>query len=1166
MSFDAPSDMGGYGSVTACANLLSIDLSPATICQWNSDAKTLQVLPSASDMRFNIGSYVFIKGNNLRARCPITVSTAECSLWPPSATQQCKILAPNTDTIPVVSISAPSSVGPCDDFLVDLSASTGFGGRDWTSFVVSVNSTQGVNTSDIVQFFSTLYNVNKPAVLLPKQLLQSGANYVMTFTLCNYMGGCASGKHTLAVFATAIPVVAISGSYLRTMRSGEVLILYADEIQSTCQQDVNTYTWAVYNGNILASSMQNVVSVAALKSVFTLNPFSLQPDKSYTVVLTSTFISTGVFSTASVVIKVQSSNIVAVLSKGSWQSVRYGDSLVLDASRSYDPDLPGPIVASASLRFEWACNLLEFNMNMGFVPTPGCGFAVSNLTANALTLFASSEIFIGRDSLVSVKVTDGKGRSDSVAATVSMLSALSPKLSLSIAKSKIRQEDKLIVFVSVESEVSSQATWLVSDRSLTLSSVALTPISTLLAPGISTFNLVVRGGSLSAGSLYTFTLVVGSSRSSIDVHVVMTPRGGSLLINPAQGKPLVDTFEMASLKWISDEMPLSYVFGYVDPRDRKSFVVLRSRSEKSLSRSALPSGIPSSSYNVTCTVKVFNALDASTSKQTNVRVRQVSVSAIEINVFVALQLKGPFANDKAHFDATRQIASVTASTLNGVNCSLAPECAVLFREECHLVSHTCGSCLFGYIGTDGHENTRCQSKANNAVKCTADCYTAKSCLLGCSDRGVCIFRRKTSGRVIPTCFSNDMLCEATCVCDEGYFGAGCVLSTADVKFAQATRSLLIDTVKNTTHFQSKTEENVISLVALLVLLSESVEELGSTTCNVLESMSAKIIEDSLSLSLAYEEVKSFPAVLASCLQVYEREGDLEGVANIASLLVQMSGVMKASLVEGQAPSSSMHPGFRIAASSRQNNAATISLYTLRTESETFVGVNASAVVVEPDVNASRSNALYVAIIETQSRFYPNSSNFTSNVLKVLVSTTASSTPNNYDERTTINFVIQNQEYQELSVNFGNETASIVCEEGSLKWINHTCASGHDITHKCQKKRESFTVKCLGLVRRLSCSVLGSDMQLAGAEGSSQCRTTGYTATSVTCECKIANANVRRRLMDTQDTVEKTEEIEVVAMAIFVIASVEDTLQQSSSLSISDLRGSLLVIYMFGALW
>jgi hypothetical protein len=97
--------------------------------------------------------------------------------------------APAVMKAPVVMMSIASAIGPRNDLVVDLSSSTGSGGRAWESlsFVVF-----GSNVSLLQDYLSSMTLEPSPSLvrlhfLIPHQLLNSGYGYSLNVRSRNFL-------------------------------------------------------------------------------------------------------------------------------------------------------------------------------------------------------------------------------------------------------------------------------------------------------------------------------------------------------------------------------------------------------------------------------------------------------------------------------------------------------------------------------------------------------------------------------------------------------------------------------------------------------------------------------------------------------------------------------------------------------------------------------------------------------------------------------------------------------------------------------------------------------------------------------------------------------------------------------------------------------------------
>jgi hypothetical protein len=133
-------------------------------------------------------------------------------------------------------------------------------------------------------------------------------------------------------------------------------------------------------------------------------------------------------------------------------------------------------------------------------------------------------------------------------------------------------------------------------------------------------------------------------------------------------------------------------------------------------------------------------------------------------------------------------------------------------------------------------------------------------------------------------------------------------------------------------------------------------------------------------------------------------------------------------------------------------------------------------------------------------------------------------------------------------------------------VKTTCPSGFDVVHNCTGIKTRITSQCPNILQVPTCEVIGTGA--TSTEHSSTCKMTAFTPTNTTCLCRMMSVYGGRRLAagDAAMVIQKTEEVEVVAMTVFVAEEFASTLAQSSSIAEDGLKQSLAVFFLFGALW
>jgi hypothetical protein len=272
---------------------------------------------------------------------------------------------------------------------------------------------------------------------------------------------------------------------------------------------------------------------------FLIDLFSLSVGHTYVVELVVTYAVSGASSSSSVEIIVSSSDVVVVLSTGSEISLRVGDELTIDGSKSYDEDVESVTGQEAGLLFSWSCELiypLKYAEPCGLKLPPDVTTEQLSLVAPAF--LPDTEKTISRISLSVRRTASEINESSSVKSVlISVLPSLSPFIFAS-CKSQIIAQETLFISAYVELSAVEIGEWKVDDGSLNLTDIALTPTKYRLSEGENFYNLVISRSSLQSGCKYKFLLTVGLAKASVEVYVVEAPHAGALDVILADDKEI----------------------------------------------------------------------------------------------------------------------------------------------------------------------------------------------------------------------------------------------------------------------------------------------------------------------------------------------------------------------------------------------------------------------------------------------------------------------------------------------------------------------------------------------------------------------------------------------------------------------------------------------------
>lgn len=249
-------------------------------------------------------------------------------------------------------------------------------------------------------------------------------------------------------------------------------------------------------------------------------------------------------------------------------------TIVFDASKSYDPDRSGPS-RFEGLIYSWVC-VVEDTSPRPCLTTMNETFGGRRLY---LTTPLSTEADVNKTYILTFHIRDNATtRSPSTASTRIRLSSKRslPIISLDTQPSTYRnfkasQGVTIKTTVSVLSSLAPQlAFWsLVSLQSPMLTEVIPRATPLLIAPGQqSVVTLTLPVSYLVDAARYTFRLTCGAARMEVEVQTNLPPYGGGLLIKPEEGWMLRTKFILSAYGWKDHEvdetslLPLQYRFYY----------------------------------------------------------------------------------------------------------------------------------------------------------------------------------------------------------------------------------------------------------------------------------------------------------------------------------------------------------------------------------------------------------------------------------------------------------------------------------------------------------------------------------------------------------------------------------------------------------------------------
>ena len=321
-----------------CSYFLSFVGSNATVCSW--------VGTKSVEIRLGTGAIV-LPGDTLRfygndsiygIQAMSLTEPADYTNYPYSTPVSLKILPPVSAAKPIIGISAPTTIGPNSSYILDLTSTSGGGGRPFRKTIFSVTSS--LNGTRAQYFFDNKYGLFPPTPL-PPGLFMSGSYNNIIVTVCNFLLQCDTAEASLTVTVRNPPIASISGGSILYITTEAGLDLNSNAYAGSPPSSAGlVYTWVLYQDGIQVFTIKDT---SRQPYSYKLKPYTLSLHGYYTVVLTVVDSSTGFAATTSIAVLVIPSYIEGIIDGADIHTVSFGGNITLDASRSYDHDQFGKV-------------------------------------------------------------------------------------------------------------------------------------------------------------------------------------------------------------------------------------------------------------------------------------------------------------------------------------------------------------------------------------------------------------------------------------------------------------------------------------------------------------------------------------------------------------------------------------------------------------------------------------------------------------------------------------------------------------------------------------------------------------------------------------------------------------------------------------------------------
>ena len=570
ITFSGDTDFAGITANTwPCATLFSFVGVESVDCVWITKATVKGMFTKLSGDAGTLlypGGSLTVKSKRIRAMCK---KGTVCSRNAPMNATTATVASAKNAIQPSVVLSLPTNLGACSPMAVDLSMSSGNGGRPWRSVTWTVAANNGEPGPVLDALKSNFDPVTKQAVI-PAEAF-SPAMYTISVTMTNFLNASASQAASIAVSTDPnLPTVTLLGPAVQVVKASVATKLVGAAKLSACAVASSLkYTWSIADSS--APKVALALASTSLDSTkYVLPAYSLAYGTTYTVSLlvqvystkSNTLLSSGVGSTS---VFVGPGAVIAAVRGGSTRNAPTDKPFTIDASVSTDENYPPG--SAAVLTYSWTCTEVATLSPCAFSAPFAATTSALTVPANLLTL--------GSVYTVTVIAHSADGRVGTASVAVTGVAPGAPTVTAGNKETTFRTDAVLAVTAYLSASGPVNATWsgFFADTPTPLAG-AMTPLNKVFKASqvadMCEFPVSFPIGFFTPGRTYTFRLTAWpvadrtmTARADVVLVANSPPVGGFLTVSPTRGTALSTPFVIATSGWTDDsDLPLQYDFKY----------------------------------------------------------------------------------------------------------------------------------------------------------------------------------------------------------------------------------------------------------------------------------------------------------------------------------------------------------------------------------------------------------------------------------------------------------------------------------------------------------------------------------------------------------------------------------------------------------------------------